>query len=305
MHIVVLGAGALGAYFGLRFQEAGAKVTFLVRQKRANQLEQYGLAMQSPHGNICTKEIHWETEPSAIQSADVILVSVKGYHLRGALDQLRPLVNKGAYILPVLNGIEHISILQREFGKDNVLGGLAFIIATLNDKGHVVHTGDYHDLIFGALGAKQEKVIANLETLCDKAIVGGKQTNTILYELWKKYMFINAFSGITTATNLPIGVVRKHEETFQIAIHLLEEMKHVAMKYGVEITDQDVAEAIKKMEQFDADATSSMHQDLRKELPLELDHLHGGAIRLAKAKQLELTYMKVIYGIIKPFENRT
>ncbi|RFA35047.1 2-dehydropantoate 2-reductase [Virgibacillus dokdonensis] len=304
MHIVVLGAGALGAYFGLRFQEAGAKVTFLVREKRANQLERYGLAIQSPHGNICTKEINWETDPSAIPSADVILVSVKGYHLSGALDQLRPLVNKGATILPVLNGIEHISILQREFGKDHVLGGLAFIIATLNDKGHVVHTGKFHDLIFGPLCAKQEKVIANLEALREKAVMGGKQTKHILYELWKKYMFINAFSGITTATNLPIGAVRKHEETFQIAIKLLAEMKHVAMTYGVEITDQDVTEAIKKMEQFDADATSSMHQDLRKGLPLELDHLHGGAIRLAKAKQLDLACMSVIYGMIKPFENR-
>lgn len=305
MHIVVLGAGALGGYFGLRFQEAGAKVTFLVRQKRAEQLQKHGLAIRSPHGDVLREKINWETNPADVENPDVVLVSVKGYHLNGTLEQLHTLVNKGAYVLPVLNGIEHIHILQQEFGKEKIIGGLAFIIATLNNQGHVVHTGAFHELIFGPLCTEQEKVTSELESFSNKAVMKGERTANIMYELWKKYMFINAFSGITTAVQLPIGEIRKHKETFQIAIHLLQEMRELAGKYDVNLTDKDVTEAITKMEQFDAQATSSMHQDLRKGLPLELDHLHGGAIRLAKAQQLELIYTKIMYGIIKPFENRT
>ncbi len=303
MHIVVLGAGALGSYFGLRLQEAGANVTFLVRKTRSEHLKRYGLAIHSTQGDFHAEQLHVETDPVNIKCPDILLVSVKGYHLAGAMDQIRTIADKGAYVLPVLNGIEHLEVLQKEIGKKKVLGGLSFIIATLNKQGHVEHTSDFHKLIFGPLHPEQAEICSRLEKLTNKANVTGRNTDNILYELWKKYMFITAFSGITTAVRLPIGKIRESEETFHIAKRILKEMKLLANVYNVNITDKDVAEAIENMQQFNAGATSSMHQDLRKRLTLELEHLHGGAIRLGKAKQLDLVYTKIIYGLIKPFEN--
>ncbi|WP_188456082.1 ketopantoate reductase family protein [Virgibacillus oceani] len=303
MDVVVVGAGALGAYFGGRFEETGANVTFLVREKRAEQLRENGIKISSNLGEYKNESPNYVTDARKVDHADLVVVSVKGYHLPGTLDSLKVLAEKGAYVLPVLNGIEHISYLQDQLGEDVVLGGLSFIIATLNEKGHVIHSGDFHDLIFGPLTKTQTNICQRIEKLCDKANMNGIYSDSILLELWKKYTFINAFSGITTAANLSIGQIREHDSTFKIAETILQEMKNLAKEYHVDITGEDIESAKSKLLGLDKEATSSMHQDRRKGLTLEVDHLHGGALRLAKAVGLDLPYIETVYGLIKPFEN--
>ncbi len=303
MHIVVIGAGALGAYFGGRFEEAGAKVTFLVRKKRAEQIQNHGLDIKSTKGDYAIKNPKIVTNASEIDAADLVFLSVKGYHLKGAMDDVKQLVEKGANVLPVLNGIEHVSVLQEQLGRDAVLGGLCFIIATLNNKGHVEHSSAFHNLVFGPLEPAQTTICNQLEELSKQANIKMIHSKAISLELWKKYMYITAFSGITTATNLPIGPICDYKETFYVAEMILQEMKRLANKYEVDLTDVDVEKAKKNFMNLNRDATSSMHQDRRKNLTLEVDHLHGGALRLAKAKGLELPFTEAVYGLIKPFEN--
>ncbi|WP_077324319.1 ketopantoate reductase family protein [Virgibacillus siamensis] len=302
MHITVLGAGALGGYFGSRWEQAGANVTYLVRNKRAKQLERNGLNVSSPRGDYQNSEPTIITDANQIDHTDLVFVSVKGYHLDGIMDQLKILTEKGAFVLPVLNGMEHIPVLKKELGEETVLGGLSFIMATLDDAGHVVHSSDFHRLIFGKLHAAQTEVCGHLEKLCEKTDLEFINSDSILHELWKKYTFINAFSGITTAVNLPIGPILEKPDTFRVARKILLEMQQLAGKYDIKITDEELEEANQSFLELNSEATSSMHQDRRKGLPLEVDHLHGGAVRLADDKGLELPYINAIYGIIKPFE---
>src|SRR5690625_1587153 len=131
MNIVVIGAGALGFYFGSRFQQAGANVSFLVREKRFSQIRKNGIHISSTQGDYRLKEPKLILTPDEIDSCDLVFLSVKGYHLSGTLDHVKKLVEKGAYVLPVLNGIEHIPVLQEYVGKSYVLGGLVSIIDTL------------------------------------------------------------------------------------------------------------------------------------------------------------------------------
>lgn len=302
MDIVIIGAGALGAYFGSRFEEGGANVTFLVRENRAKQIKENGIKISSPKGDHQITNPHVVTDAKEIKHADLVVVSVKGYHIQGTFDSLKTLTEDGAYVLPILNGIEHISMLQDQLGKDFVLGGLSFIIATLDEEGHVIHSSDFDDFIFGALQPTQTTICQNLNELVKKTSITGNNNETILKELWKKYMFITAFSGITTATNLSIGPIRKENETFRIAEMILHEMKVLAKAYNVEILEEEVEAAKDKMLGLPAEATSSMHQDRRKGLTLEVNHLHGGAIRLAKAVGVEMPYTETIHGLIKPYE---
>ncbi|MDY0395305.1 ketopantoate reductase family protein [Virgibacillus halophilus] len=303
MHIAVIGAGALGAYYGGRFQEAGAKVTFLVREKRAAQIKEKGLQLKSKLGDYEIKNPAITTRAEDIVDPDVVLLSVKGYHLPGTMKSLQTLANNGAYILPVLNGLEHIGMLQEAVGKDKVLGGLCFIIATLNENGHVVHSSKFHRLLYGALEPTQTNICQRLDELTKHANMESLHCDDIMLELWKKYMFITAFSGITTAVNLPIGPIRENKETFRVAEIILDEMKQLANQSGSEVTKKDVEDAKNGLLALDAEATSSMHQDRRKGLTLEVDHLQGGALRLAKARGVEIPYTDAVHGMIKPFEN--
>src|SRR5699024_3518933 len=283
MRIVVLGAGALGVYFGGRWIEAGADVTFMVREKRAAKIKEKGLKIESTHRDYEIKAPHVITAPSEIESADLVLFSVEGFHLEGALDNLIALASKGAYILPVLNGIEHIKILQERIGKEYVIGGLSYMFATLNDKGHVEQAGDMHHLYVGPLESSQQKVCKKLAVISENAGFISKNSTEMMQELWKKYMFITALSGVTTAVNLPIGTIREHPETLHVAEMMLREIQELAKKYGAVITDTDVDAAMKNAQSLDPEATSSMHKDRRKGLHLEVDHLQGGAVRLAES----------------------
>lgn len=304
MKIVIQGAGALGSYFGGRLQEAGQEVTFLVRRNRSTQIRKNGLAIQSVKGNYRIDPIHIIESPEDIEQTDLVITAVKGYHLRGAIGDLKKLVQKGARVLPLLNGMEHIEMLQNELGKENVLGGLAFIIATLDEKGHVVHTSDQHRMVFGKLHPSQKELCEELESITRQANMQAEYTDDILQALWEKYFFITAFSGVTTAANLPIGPVRNTPETLDVYKNVLKEMADLAQAYGYPIAEDQMKKAMDSAFRFSEDSTSSMHQDRRKGLTLEVEHLQGGALRMAEKKGLKLPVIKTIYGLIKPFENK-
>ncbi|WP_082235079.1 ketopantoate reductase family protein [Halobacillus massiliensis] len=302
MKIVILGAGALGAYYGARWQEAGHDVINLVREGRAGQLRENGLKVHSTMGDYEVSELNIAESPDEIEEADLVFLSVKGYHLHGTIQWLKSLVQKGAKVLPVLNGVEHLPILQKELGEEAIIGGLAYIIATLDQKGHVVHTSPFHDIVFGPLHSSQQQICEELNLACNQANMNGGQSPNILEDIWNKYMFITAFSGITTATNLPIGEIKSIPETFVIARKLLEEMKELANAHGIHLTEEHVHKAFENLKGLDHEMTSSMHQDRRKGLPLEVEHLHGGALRLAEDHNLALPYIQTIYAMIKPYE---
>ncbi|KHE69662.1 ketopantoate reductase family protein, partial [Halobacillus sp. BBL2006] len=280
MKIVVLGAGALGAYFGSRWEESGHEVINLVRDGRAEQIQKHGLQLHSEMGDYQVSEPEIATSPEEIEDPDLVFLAVKGYHLHGTMDWLKNLAQKGAKVFPVLNGMEHISILQKELGEESVIGGLSYIIATLDEKGHVVHTSQFHDLVFGPLHPSQQQICEELALACNQANLNGTLSPNILEEMWRKYMFISSFSGITTAVNQPIGEIRSFPQTFRIAERILDEMRQLANAHQVNLTEEDVANAFERLRGLDHEMTSSMHQDRRKGLPLEVEHLHGGALRL-------------------------
>lgn len=303
MNIVIIGAGALGSYFGGRLQQAGQHVQYLVRKKRAKQLKENGISITSPHGNYQSNDLYIIENVSDIEKVDLVILAVKGQHLKGTLTDLKFLVEKGAKVLPLLNGLEHISILQEELGDEAVLGGSAFIIATLDEKGHVIHSNENHDLIYGPLHPSQKKICDEFEQTAGSAIMKVSRTENILIRMWIKYMFITAFSGVTTASNLPIGTIRRFPETNGLLEKVLVEMKELANAYDVGITAKNIAQALENMAGLPDESTSSMHQDRRKGLTLEVEHLQGGALRLADKAGLKLPVIETLYALIKPFEN--
>lgn len=303
MNIVIIGAGALGSYFGGRLQQAGQHVQYLVRKNRAKQLKENGISITSPHGNYQFNDLHITQNVNDIEKVDLVILAVKGQHLQGTLTDLKVLVEKGAKVLPLLNGLEHVSILQEELGDEAVLGGSAFIIATLDEKGHVIHSNDNHDLIYGPLHPSQKEICDKFEQAAGSAIMKAGRTENILIRMWIKYMFITAFSGVTTASNLPIGTIRRFPETNGLLEKVLVEMKELANAYGVGITVENIAQALENMAGLPDESTSSMHHNRRKGLTLEVEHLQGGALRLADKAGLRLPVIGTLYALIKPFEN--
>ena len=306
MNILVQGAGALGAYFGGRLLEAGHNVSFFVREKRAAQLKIEGLKINSPEGNFECKDVTVYTSPEEVQQIDLVIVAVKGYHLDQALPQVQTIVERtGAFVWPLLNGMEHVERLQQAVGKEKVIGGFAAIIATLNEQGHVVHTSNNSTAKFGVLHSAQTEICAQLEKINEDVKTNIVREENILKHMWKKYILITAFSGITSAMQLPAGYIANSEASFNVAKKVIYEMSQLAALEGIQLADVEVEKMADNLKKFKSTATSSMHQDMRKGLPIEVEHLHGGALRLAAKHGITIPVIETIYGILKPYENGT
>lgn len=304
MKILVFGAGALGVYFGGRLLEAGQDVSFFVREKRAEQLKTEGLKINSPEGDFGSENVSIYTSPEQVRQADLLILAVKGYHLDSVIPQVQTVVHQtGAFVLPLLNGMEHLERLQQALGEEKVLGGLATIVATLNNEGHVEHTNATSTLKYGALHSAQTKICAQLEEIHGQLKSTFIKEENILKQMWIKYTFITALSGITSAMQLPSGYIASNPATLNVAKKVVLEMSLLAGKEGIPLTDDEVGRIVKMLLEFKKEATSSMHQDLRKGLPIEIEHLQGGALRYAEKHQVPIPVIETIYGILKPYEN--
>src|SRR5277367_603258 len=151
MRTLVVGAGAVGGYFGGRLLEAGRDVTFLVRARRAGELARHGLKIRSPLGDFHRPSPPVVTSEALADPFDLVLLSCKAYDLDGAMESFAKAVGDGTMILPLLNGMRHLDALAGRFGPKPLIGGQCVISATLGDDGTSVHFNDMHALSFGEL----------------------------------------------------------------------------------------------------------------------------------------------------------
>ena len=169
-----------------------------------------GLVIRSVNGDFSFQP-KLITKEDRTAPFDVILFSTKAYHLNEAIQDLKPFVGESTVIIPLLNGIAHLSLLQKEFGEEKVIGGLCFIETTLNDEGEIVQTSAANRLVFGEMKSQHAEKIKHIS----KAFAGTKSSfvlsENIMQDMWHKYLFITVMSGVTTLMRAPIGPIRESE----------------------------------------------------------------------------------------------
>src|SRR6267143_7299204 len=148
MRILVVGAGAMGGYFGGRLLQAGRDVTFLVRPRRAAELARDGLVIKSPNGDVTLKNPPAVQADKLSEKFDVVLLSCKAFDLADAIKSFAPAVGLQTAIIPLLNGMLHLNVLDERFGAERVLGGLCAIAVTLNEAREVLHLMPMQSLSF-------------------------------------------------------------------------------------------------------------------------------------------------------------
>jgi 2-dehydropantoate 2-reductase len=308
MNVVVIGAGAVGGYFGGRLAQAGADVSFYVRDKRFKQLRERGLQVRSTHGDF-TLNPHLVTEMSELPDADIVLLTVKGYHLPGTFPVLDALVARGAVVLPLLNGVNHIDTLVQRYEAAHVLGGACYIESTLTDDGDIAHTSPMHDIVFGALpddsvhgsGGPGRAMLEQLQNAFVAANVNSTLSADVLADMWQKYVFLTSFSAVTAAVRGPIGKVLQDEIARNLLIQLVKEVEAIARAKGVGLADDLVNQIVQRLYHVSPSMTSSLHRDLEKGMPLELDELQGAAVHMGRQVGVDTPGFAVIYALLHPY----
>ena len=300
MKILVVGAGAIGGYFGGRLLEQGQDVTFLVRERRKEMLEKTGLQIESINGNakLVPRLI---TVNDSGETFDLILLSTKSYHLAQAIEDVRPFVKNDTTILPLLNGIAHLDQLTEAFGEDAVIGGLCFIETTLDEHGTILQKSPSHQLIFGERSGERTLRIEKLKEVFNGANASFELSTQITQEMWHKYLFITTFSGITSLMESPIGPIMELETGQHTVVAFLEELAEIMRKMDAPIIQTITTELFNKIKVMPYDMKSSMQRDLEKALPLEADHLQG--YLLQHAQDISVPILETIYTKLRIYEN--
>src|SRR3982074_3112210 len=197
MRILVVGAGAIGGYFGGRMLQAGRDVTFLVRPKRAAELAAAGLVIKSPKGDVTLKDPRALQADKLSEKFDVVLISCKAFDLDDAIKSFASAVGPQTSIIPLLNGMRPLEVLDSKCGPERVLGGLCAIAATLNDKREVVQLNPLQSLNFGERdGRLSDRVRAIAEAMANGNF-GSVASENIVQEMWEKWVFLATLAACT------------------------------------------------------------------------------------------------------------
>lgn len=306
MRILVVGAGAVGGYFGGRLAASGQDVTFLVRAGRAEKLRREGLVIKSPRGNLSLPDPNTILAGVSAAPFDLVLLSCKAYSLDDAIDSFAPLVGESTLILPLLNGMRHIDVLKEKFGASRVLGGQCVIAATLDAAQHIVHLNETHAVTFGELeGGSSERVQAIAEVMTS-ANFDAAVSDNILLRMWEKWVFLATLAGSTCLMRGSVGEILAAPDGKRVIENLLGECRAVAEHNGFTMGPDFDTRATQTLF-TPSPLTASMLRDVENHSHTEADHILGDLVsRGGDAQKGEhgLSLLRIAYTHLKTYEAR-
>ena len=302
MRILVVGAGAIGGYFGGRLLQAGQDVTFLVRPKRAAELASAGLVIKSPAGDVTLKNPPTVQADKLTEKFDVVLLSCKAFDLEDAIKSFAPAVGPNTSIIPLLNGMSHLDALDKEFGRERVLGGLCAIAVTLNEKREVVQLAPMQSLSFGERDGKMsDRVKAIAETFA-KGNCGAAPSEHVMQDMWEKWVFLASLAASTCLMRTSVGNIMAVTGGKDFLLGMLDECSAVATAEGFAPGGPFFRRTRGILTTEGSPMTASMFRDIKAGLPVEADHVIGDLVARADAAKIPVPKLRTAYTHLKAYE---
>ena len=304
MRILVVGAGAIGGYFGGRLLQAGRDVTFLVRPKRASELAASGLVIKSPSGDVTLKNPPTVQADGLREKFDVVLLSCKAFDLEDAIKSFAPAVGPTTSIIPLLNGMLHLNVLDRKFGPERVLGGLCSIAATLNEAREVVQLGSLQSLNFGERDAGMSDRVRAISDVFASGNFGSVASEHIMQDMWEKWVFLASLAASTSLMRTSVGNILAVAGGKDFLLGMLDECSAIASSEGF-APGGPFFQRIKGMLTTEGSPlTASMFRDIRAGLPVEADHVIGDLVARADAAKIPVPKLRITYTHLKAYEKQ-
>jgi 2-dehydropantoate 2-reductase len=300
MRILVVGAGAVGGYFGGRLLQAGRDVTFLVRPRRAAELAKHGLTIRSPVGDFRRASPPIVLQEDLAEPFDLVVLSCKAFDLEGAMASFAKAVGPATAILPLLNGMRHIDRLVERFGAERVLGGQCAISATLGADGAVVHLNDWHALSFGELDGSRSPRIETIASALLDAGFAARLSDEIRQEMWEKWVFIATAAGITCLMRASVGEYAAAGAT-DLALGLLNECASIAAAQGFPLREPALERGRTALTAAGSPLKASMLRDIEGGKPVEGDQILGDLLRRG-GKPEGLSLLRIATLHVKAYE---
>jgi 2-dehydropantoate 2-reductase len=286
MRFLVLGAGALGGFFGSRLVRAGADVTFLVRSGRAAQLQRDGLVVNGQDGDVFRETVKIVQQGQIDDGYDVVLLTCKAYDLDSAIASIAPAMGDHTAVLPLLNGVRHIDVLTGKFGRERVLGGLTVINAALLSNGTIQQSQVRVNLnVIGELDGRVSDRCNAIKSALDAGGIPIQIADNILAMMWGKLHGFAAIATIATLTRARAGTIVKTPSGASFVSAVIDECERVVTAAGYPPAPPpapDTAAIVRGLySQPDSTYGPSMLIDMEDGRPTEAEHVIGDLVRRA------------------------
>ena len=303
MKILILGAGAIGGYYGGRLVQAGADVSFMVRAERANILAQNGLIIKSGLGDFSSK-IKITLAGKACSDYDIIIIACKAYDLDSALDSLKSAVSNKAVIIPLLNGVKHIDKISSTYPFAECWPGLAKISTTLTTDGEIHQFDNVNQIIFGTIDGREDNRAKELVNLFRKQSVDASFSVRIKNDLWEKFTFLSTLAGITCLMRGSIDEILQVPSGKRLITQLLTECSEVSKAEGFPLEPHIFTQYLDHLVGPSFGLKSSMLRDIERAHKTEVEHILGDMLERAERLQLSAPLLAIATAHVRTFERQ-
>jgi 2-dehydropantoate 2-reductase len=302
MRILVVGAGAVGGYFGAYLSQAGRDVTFLVRPQRAQQLQHDGIRIVSPQGNLTIKP-QTVTTDQIDAPYDVIFLSVKSFTLDQAISDMSPAVGPDTMIYTALNGMRHIDILANRFGPHPVLGGVCMVSTELDPEGRIVQFNEMQTLTYGERDGQITPRIQQLDETFRGAGFETELSANIMQAMWQKWVGISTLGLVNCLFNGALGEINAVPYGEETALQALNECASVAAACGFPIPQPFLDNVHQRLITKGSRLTSSMYRDMQKGAKLEADAILVDLLEHSRAHNLKTPLLQAACVRLRIYQN--
>ena len=306
MRFLVLGAGALGGYYGGLLHKGGADVTFLLRPNTARRLTSNGLRIKLEDG-LYTAPVKIKTTHDLSESFDVIILTCKSYDLDDALEAISPAVGSESAILPILNGVNHIELLADRFGEEKILGGVTQFLVNQGEDGTILptfHGSGGQKTLFGEVtGGRSKRCDAILEAMrinMPDAVI----SEDIMKELWMKVSGAGPSFAVAALLQNRAGSVAETEMGRSVVSAIYEESALVCSAKGYPPADGVKTILVENLwGKKGSDYGPSLLADIENKRKTEGQHVIGDLVRRGKKHNLRTPLLEAALCKIELYEN--
>ncbi len=295
MKVAVMGAGAVGGYFGGLLAKGGADVTFIARGKRLEALRARGLTVKSVKGDFSLL-VRATDDPKEVGPVDIILFCVKSYDTGQAMRQALPMVGRETVVLSLQNGIDNEDKIADVVGKDKVLAGVAYIGSSVPEPGVILHEAE-GKIAFGELKGGVSDRVFTLKQFFDRCGLPAEGSADIRRALWSKLAWNAPFNAINALVGGLVRAIVENPHTLELARRVTEEVVAVANASGITLALEEVWERNLRFSRR-SDIKTSMLQDLEAGRPLEHEALNGIIVKEGADLGIPTPYNFALYALL-------
>ena len=299
MRIAVMGAGGIGGNLGGLLARSGNEVSLIVRGAHLEAIRQHGLRVKMPQDEF-TAEVHATNDPGEVGPVDLVLFTVKTYHNADAIPAMRPMVGEATAVLSLQNGVETFDELAQVLGFECVLWGSAYFGAYIEAPGVITNRGVSPTILFGEVIKPERPRAQRIQETFQKAGINVELSDDMTKTLWTKFIILSSAAGITCAARHLIRPLLENSEAREMWIAGMREVEAVDRAKGVDLDPEVVEQTMGLVESLPWDYQISMHADLDRGGPLELEAINGAVVRMGQQLGISTPVNQFFYTVLKP-----